>query len=151
MEHDSKLLWATCHCWKCMEHFKAMLLQYTFLPNKFNLSLFSLCQPSDAPFNSISTIPLPMQSCDVGHFKGQTTKQTSNSHIARLNDSQGNDVKGQMKTGWKSITSSHEYKRIQMHKCGYHDNVLQFICRRNWQSFDRSALSNHRPVIRSVS
>ena len=51
----------------------------------------------------------------------------------------------------KSIASSHEYKRIQMHKCGYHGNVLQFICRRNWQSFDRSALSNHRPVIRSVS
>lgn len=65
-----------------IEHFKAMLL-HSFLPNEFNLSLFSLfhtkwCTTQSAP---VQEIPL----ADVGHFKGQTTKQTSNSHITLLN------------------------------------------------------------------
>ena len=95
-----------------IEHFKAMLL-HSFLPNKFNLSLFSLfrtkwCTTQSAP---IQEIPL----ADVGHFKGQTTKQTSNCHITLLNFKRfterhkgTNEIRLQIR--------SHEYKSIQMHQ-----------------------------------
>ena len=74
------------------------MLLHSFLPNK-GQSLVILTIPHQVMHHSknapIQEIPL----ADVGHFKGQTTKQTSNSLGERFTGE--NATKGQMKTGCK--------------------------------------------------